>query len=155
VNDRISLTGLVVRGFHGVFESERRDGQDFVIDAVLEVDTRAAAASDDLAHTVDYGAVAAHVVAIIEGPSLDLVETLAQNLADACLGFVGVEVVEVVEAGSKTTDHPLAPAQIACENRVVLPGAFELTGAVANRICVQVTTDGDTDRACITVRPER
>ena len=64
-------------------------------------------------------------------------------------------VVEVVEAGSKTTDHPLAPAQIACENRVVLPGAFELTGAVANRICVQVTTDGDTDRACITVRPER
>jgi dihydroneopterin aldolase len=94
--DRIGVTGISARGFHGVFEHEKRDGQIFVVDVTLGVDTRPAAASDDLAHTVDYGAVAAHVVAIIEGPSLDLVETLAQNLADACLGFVGVEVVEVV-----------------------------------------------------------
>jgi len=63
--------------------------------------------------------------------------------------------VDVVEAGSATADHPLAPAQIACGNRVVVPGAFELTGTVANRICVQVTNDGDTDRACLTVTPER
>ena len=63
--------------------------------------------------------------------------------------------VDVVEAGSKVEDHPLAPAQIACGNRVVVPGAFELTGAVANRICVRVTNDGDTDRACITVTPEK
>ena len=63
--------------------------------------------------------------------------------------------VDVVEAGSTTADHPLAPAQIACGNRVVVPGAFELTGTVANRICVRVTNDGDTDRACITVTPGR
>jgi dihydroneopterin aldolase len=94
--DRIGVTGISARGFHGVFEHEKRDGQTFVVDVTLGVDTRAAAASDDLALTVDYGAVAAHVVAIIEGPSLDLVETLAQTLADACLAFAGVEVVEVV-----------------------------------------------------------
>jgi hypothetical protein len=63
--------------------------------------------------------------------------------------------VDVVESGSTTADHPLAPAQIACGNRIVVPGAFELTGAVANRICVQVTNDGDTDRACLTVTPEK
>lgn len=63
--------------------------------------------------------------------------------------------VDVVEAGSKTADHPLAATQIVCGNRVVVPGAFELTGVVANRICAQVTNDGDSDRACITVTPER
>ncbi|MEO8846104.1 MAG: hypothetical protein ABI591_12180 [Kofleriaceae bacterium] len=69
-------------------------------------------------------------------------------------GHLTAVSVEVVEAGSKAADRPLAPAQIACGNRVVVPGAFELTGTVANRICVQVTSEGDTDRACITVTPE-
>jgi hypothetical protein len=69
-------------------------------------------------------------------------------------GHATAVAVDVVEAGSTTADHPLAPAQIACGNRVVVPGAFELTGTVANRICAQVTNDGDSDRACITVTPE-
>ena len=56
--DRIALTGLTVRGRHGVLPAERRDGQDFVVDAVLHLDLRPAAASDDLADTVDYGALA-------------------------------------------------------------------------------------------------
>ncbi|HET7900895.1 MAG TPA: dihydroneopterin aldolase [Candidatus Nanopelagicales bacterium] len=93
--DRVSVHGISARGFHGVFEHEKRDGQTFSVDVVLGVDTRAAAASDDLADTVDYGAVAAAVVAEIEGPSLDLVEALAQRVADACLAFDGVQAVEV------------------------------------------------------------
>jgi dihydroneopterin aldolase len=91
--DRIGVTGITARGFHGVFEHERRDGQTFVVDVALGVDTRPAATTDDLARTVDYGAV---FVAVLEGPPVDLVETLAQRIADACLAFAGVEAVEVV-----------------------------------------------------------
>ena len=55
--DRLAVRGLTVRGHHGVFDFERRDGQDFVIDLVLGLDTAPAAASDDLADTVDYGSL--------------------------------------------------------------------------------------------------
>ena len=58
MSDRIELTGLRVRGHHGVFEHERRDGQDFLVDLVVWTDFTAAAESDDLDDTVDYGALA-------------------------------------------------------------------------------------------------
>jgi 7,8-dihydroneopterin aldolase/epimerase/oxygenase len=94
--DRVAVSGIAARGFHGVFEHEKRDGQRFVVDVTLGIDTREAAAADDLAATVDYGALAADVVAVIEGPAVDLVETLAQRVADACLVAERVQVVEVV-----------------------------------------------------------
>jgi dihydroneopterin aldolase len=94
--DRIAVLGISGTGHHGVFEHEKRDGQTFVVDVTLASDTRAAAASDDLASTVNYGEVAAAVVAVIEGPAYDLVETVAQKVADACLSFAGVAAVEVV-----------------------------------------------------------
>ena len=94
--DRIAVTGISARGFHGVLEHEKRDGQTFVVDVALGVDTRAAAAADDLARTVDYSAVAADVVAVVSDGSLDLIETLAQRIADVCLAREHVEVVEVV-----------------------------------------------------------
>ena len=94
--DRVAVSGIAATGFHGVFDHEKRDGQRFVVDVTLGIDTREAAASDDLADTVDYGAMAADVVAVIEGPALDLVETLAQRVADVCLAHELVQVVEVV-----------------------------------------------------------
>jgi len=93
--DRVSLLGISGTGHHGVFEHERRHGQSFVIDVTLACDTRAAADRDDLARTVDYGAVAAAVLEVIEGPAYDLVETVAQKTADVCLAFEGVVAVEV------------------------------------------------------------
>lgn len=104
--DRISVSGIVARGFHGVLEQERREGQTFLVDVSLGVDTRAAAASDDLALTVDYSAVAGHVVGLIEGQPVDLVETLAQRIADACLAFDLVTAVEV------TVHKPEAPVGV-------------------------------------------
>ena len=101
--DRISLEGLRVFARHGVHEYERRDGQEFVIDAVLWVDTRAAAASDDLSLTVDYGAVADRLVKLAGEPPVRLIETLAQRLADGCLLETGVEEVEI------TVHKPHAP----------------------------------------------
>jgi dihydroneopterin aldolase len=103
MSDRITLRGLVVRGHHGVFEHERIDGQDFVIDVELAVDTLTAARSDDLADTVDYGAVAATVAAVVGGEPVNLLETLAERIATACLADVRVSSVDV------TVHKPNAP----------------------------------------------
>lgn len=94
--DRIRLLGLRATGRHGVLPEERRDGQTFVADVVLHLDTRPAAGADALALTADYGVVAAQVVAVLAGPPVDLVETLAQRVADVALRQGGVEAVDVV-----------------------------------------------------------
>jgi len=102
--DRISLLGLRVFGRHGVLEHERRDGQEFVVDAVLWVDTRPAAAADDLAKTVDYAAVAGRLAAVVSGEPVSLIETLADRLAMACLS--AGDAVREVEI---TVHKPHAP----------------------------------------------
>jgi 7,8-dihydroneopterin aldolase/epimerase/oxygenase len=68
-----------------VFDAERRDGQTFVVDLTLGIDTSAAAASDDLRDTVDYGSLVASVQAAVETDPVDLIETLAQRIAGVCL----------------------------------------------------------------------
>lgn len=106
MSDRIALRGLRVRGFHGVLPQERRDGQLFGIDVVLDVDVSAAADADDLALTVDYGTLARQVERIVAGDPVDLLETLAVRIADACLAHRGVSAVEV------TVHKPMAPIGI-------------------------------------------
>jgi dihydroneopterin aldolase len=108
VTDRIELLGLRVRGHHGVLPQERRDGQTFVVDVVLEVDTRPAAASDDLTETVDYAGLAQHLVAVVAGEPVDLIETLAQRLADVALADGRVTGVEVaVHKPEAPVGHPV------------------------------------------------
>jgi dihydroneopterin aldolase len=109
-SDTVALLGLRARGRHGWFEHETRDGQTFVVDVVLHVDTRPAAASDDLADTVDYSVVAANVIALIEGTPRKLVETLAQHIAAACLADPRVGAVEVV------VHKPEAPLDVAFDD---------------------------------------
>jgi dihydroneopterin aldolase len=94
--DRITLTGLRVRGHHGVFDFERADGQDFVVDVELEFDTAAAAASDDLADTVHYGELAEALGAVIAGEPVNLLETLADRLCRVCLADARVAAATVV-----------------------------------------------------------
>ncbi len=106
LTDRITITGVAARGFHGVFDHERRDGQDFVVDVVLEVDLRRAGRSDDLADTVSYADVAAAVVARIEGEPRDLIERLAADIASDALVDARVESVEV------TVHKPQAPVGV-------------------------------------------
>lgn len=83
--DKIALKGLRVRGFHGVLAEERRDGQEFVVDVELAVDTRDAASSDALADTADYGSLALRLAEVVGGEPVNLLETLAARLADVCL----------------------------------------------------------------------
>jgi dihydroneopterin aldolase len=102
-SDRIRLSGLRVRGHHGVLPAERRDGQDFVVDVALELDLRPAAASDDLAATVDYAALAERLAAVVAGEPVDLLEALAGRLAEVCLQSPLVRSAEV------TVHKPQAP----------------------------------------------
>jgi dihydroneopterin aldolase len=94
--DRIELRGLRVRGHHGVFEHEKRDGQDFVVDVTVWMDLAPAAASDDLADTLHYGELAERAAAIVAGEPCDLIETVSARIADDVLTDPRVQAVEVV-----------------------------------------------------------
>lgn len=94
--DRIELRGLTVRGNHGVFDHERRDGQDFIIDITLWIDHAAAAASDALEDTYDYGVLAARAADIVGGPARNLIETVAAEIAEDVMADDRVHAVEVV-----------------------------------------------------------
>lgn len=94
--DRIELRGLTVRGNHGVFEHERRDGQDFVVDITVWMDLHQAATSDQLAHTLDYGELAKQAADIVAGPPRDLIETVAAEIAEGVMSDERVHAVEVV-----------------------------------------------------------
>ncbi|KQZ09804.1 dihydroneopterin aldolase [Agromyces fucosus] len=104
--DRITLTGLRVRAHHGVFDFERVEGQEFVIDVSVAVDLAAAAASDELDRTVHYGELAEAVVAAVERDPVDLIETVAERVAAVALGFAAVDEVEV------TVHKPQAPITV-------------------------------------------
>ncbi|MFC6287936.1 dihydroneopterin aldolase [Nocardioides sp. GCM10027113] len=101
--DELSVTGIECFAHHGVFEAERREGQPFVIDLTMGVDSTQAASSDDLHDTVDYGSLVAAVKTAVERDPVDLIETLAQRVADVCLLDAGVQWVRV------TVHKPEAP----------------------------------------------
>lgn len=93
--DLIALRGLTAHAHHGVHAFERERGQTFVVDAVLELDTAPAGASDDLDRTVDYSELAQRLHAVLTGPPVDLLETLAQRLVEACFAAPLVDAAEV------------------------------------------------------------
>lgn len=102
-DDRIVLTGLRARGRHGVHDFERAQGQDFVVDALLELDLAPAARSDEVPDTVHYGELAERLVAIVAGEPVNLIETLADRLALCCLADPRVAAATV------TVHKPQAP----------------------------------------------
>lgn len=103
MSDELSVLGIECWGHHGVFEHERREGQTFVVDLTLGIDTTPAAASDDLRDTVDYGSLVAEVTAAVGRDPVDLIETLASRIADVCLLDARVEWARV------TVHKPDAP----------------------------------------------
>lgn len=105
MTDELTITGVECFAFHGVFDFERREGQTFVIDLTLGLDTAPAAASDDLRDTVDYGSLVGRVKAAVESDPVDLIETVAQRISDVCLADGRVEWARV------TIHKPDAPIE--------------------------------------------
>ena len=103
--DRVALRGLRARGRHGVFSQEREEGQTFIVDLALGLDTRPAAADDDLTKTVHYGMVAEEVAAVVEGEPVNLIETLAERIAQTCLKHDGVQEMRVCVPQAGRPDH--------------------------------------------------
>jgi len=121
--DRIELTGLRVFARHGVLDSERMSGQEFVIDTVLWLDTRPAAGSDDLSKTVDYGALANRLVRLAEEPPVRLIETLAERLAADCLSEPLVAEVEItVHKPQAPIAHPFSDVAVVIRRARPSPG---------------------------------
>ncbi len=104
--DEITLTGLRATAFHGVLDHERRDGQQFVVDVTVQLDLAAAAASDELAQTIHYGVLAEQVVAAVENDPVDLIETVAERVAQVVLAHPAARVVRV------TVHKPNAPITV-------------------------------------------
>ncbi len=107
--DRITLRGMRFAGRHGALPGEQLTAQPFEVDVVLTLDLAPAAASDDLADTVDYAALFDLARGIVEGRSFRLLEAMAGAIADAVLATLDVDEVEVA------VRKPQAP----------LPGEFE------------------------------
>lgn len=114
MTDRIELRGLTVRGNHGVFDHERRDGQDFVIDITVWIELAQAAASDDLDDTYDYGVLAQRAADIVAGPPRNLIETVSAEIAEAVMADARVHAVEVV------VHKPKAPIPLAFSDVAVV-----------------------------------
>lgn len=104
--DRITVRAIEAFGYHGVLPHERELGQRFLVDLVLDVDLAPAAASDNLADTIDYGLLADGVAAIVAGEPANLLETVAGRIADRCMAHARVKGVEV------TLRKPNAPLPV-------------------------------------------
>lgn len=111
--DVLELRGLRVLGTHGVLDEERVRAQPFEVDLDVETDMAAAGATDDLAHAVDYGGLVDVVVGVVAGEHHQLLERLAQRIADAVLADERVTAVTVaVRKLRPPVPHQLATAGV-------------------------------------------
>lgn len=110
MTDLITLKGLRGFGYHGVLDHERSDGQEFIVDVVVETDFSMAAKTDDLAATINYALIADLVFAEITGPAVNLIETLADSIAQGILKMANVISVEV------SVHKPHAPIEVQFNN---------------------------------------
>lgn len=104
--DEIAITGIRGFGYHGLFEDEKKKGQEFIVDIKLIKDLSLAGTSDQIDATIDYGKVAVRVKELIENDSFNLIERLAEVIAEQIRSEFSVSSVEV------TVHKPHAPVDI-------------------------------------------
>jgi len=106
MHDVIRLSGIEVFAHHGVFDHERRDGQTFVVDLEVEYDASEASQSDDVAHTLDYAALAQRAAEVVGGEPVNLLEKLCQQVITALWEFERAQAITV------TIHKPHAPMPV-------------------------------------------
>lgn len=121
---RIELRGLRCFGYHGVADHEQRDGQTFVVDVTVHADLSAAAASDDVADTIDYGELAVRVSEAVAATRFDLLEALADHLCELVLADARVAAVEV-RVAKPDAPVPVALDEVAVTRRMGWDGGKE------------------------------
>jgi dihydroneopterin aldolase len=121
--DSITLTGLRVRAHHGVYDFERENGQEFLVDLTVGVDLQAASASDDVAKTIHYGELAERVAAAVASDPVDLIETVAERVADLVLSYPAAQSVRV------TVHKPDAPISVPFDDVAVSILRYAATSA--------------------------
>ena len=104
MSDRINLKGIKGFGYHGVFEDEAKNGQDFFVDLEISLDLSRASSTDDLKDTIDYGSLASLVVDEISGDRVQLIERLAGRIADR-IKSGHPQIIKI----SVTVHKPMAP----------------------------------------------
>ncbi len=103
MSDSIRITGLEIFGYHGVYDHEKQNGQRFLVDLAVWIDTDNASRSDDLSQTLDYGELVKAVATEVQGESVDLIEKLAAKVLDVVWRFEEALAAEV------TVHKPEAP----------------------------------------------
>ena len=105
--DKIVISGIRARGFHGVLPQEKAEGQEFLVDCELHLNLSSAIKSDNLNKTVNYAEAAELIKKIVEGDSLNLIEALAGKICEQILkAFRRVQKVVV------TVHKPEAPISV-------------------------------------------
>ena len=104
--DLIKITGIKAFGFHGVFESEKKSGQEFIVDIEYKYETTNAIDNDEIEQAIDYGSVISKVKSIVETGSKNLIETVADEIAIELLSNFKINWVKV------TLHKPHAPVDI-------------------------------------------
>lgn len=113
--DRIELKGLAAYGYHGVLPHETENGQSFTVDVTCWLDTKEAAAGDDLTKTVNYAELAQLAHDTVAGPARQLIETVAAEIADAAIArFEPLIAIEV------TIHKPHAPIALSFDDVAVV-----------------------------------
>ena len=97
-HDQIEIRGLRVHGHHGVHAHEVREGQQFELDVVLDMDSQIAARTDDLDDTIDYAELVDHVAHLVRSTRFNLIEALGAHIADELLSARRVAAVRVTVA---------------------------------------------------------
>lgn len=128
--DSITLTGITVTANHGVYDFERENGQDFVIDVTVWLDLSPASGKDDLDRTINYGDLAVEVSDAVRRDPVDLIETVAERIASVVLAHEAAERVRVtVHKPGAPIPVPFTDVSVRIERtRVALPGSQDRTG---------------------------
>ena len=107
--DQIILKGMMFYGYHGVNPEERLVGQKFVVDVTVECSLLKPSSSDIVGDTVSYSDLFKTVKSIVEGPSHNLLESVAKNISDSILLSYDVESISVT---IKKPDVPINGANL-------------------------------------------
>jgi dihydroneopterin aldolase len=110
--DRIELMGMVFSGRHGVRPAEREQPQEFSVDVKLDTDLVEAGRTDRVEDTVDYRIVYAIAKEVIGGESVQLIETLAQRIAERVLDLKKVVAVSVRITKRPESMRPIDAASV-------------------------------------------